>query len=498
MFVKSVTVLVVLSFILRILFIFQGAVSFHYDMSRDAFEAAQIWKDHNFKIIGPPTSTPGLYHGVFYYYLIAIFYGFGNGNPTVVAILLSLLSSLTVIPIMLLAKDFFKKMKWVIIAGLLFSLSFEAIQYGSWISNPGPSMLTIVLFFYFLRLWQKGKGKGLYLAVLMAALSTQFQFFFLYLFILIPVFSYIFKLKITPKNIIISMFIVLLGLSSFIIAIYKFNSFGLIINGFNGIFTNTQLSFGTSFTEQLLNYINSYTNFFKNNFFPINIFIGGILSFIVLYKIKKEKFILFCLLSNIPVFIFGGHSNIYATAGLIAPAILGLIYFLNKLDKKLALFILCLIFLSNIHYILKYQSKGQILLVIPKDMILKSEIELIDKTYQLSKGRPFSINTLTLPLWTNTTWAYLYSWYGKNKYGYVPSFYGHDQIGLLGNDDLPYINEPLETTFFILEPGDGIPEDRIIWEQGSEDSKTQLIEEFKFNGLKLQYRKPKEELLSKK
>lgn len=104
-----IVLLVILAFILRIIFVFQGGVSFHYDMSRDAFEAMQIWKYHQLKILGPPTSTPGLYHGVFYYYLIALFYAIGNGDPRVAAVFLSLLSSLTVIPIILLTNDALSK-----------------------------------------------------------------------------------------------------------------------------------------------------------------------------------------------------------------------------------------------------------------------------------------------------------------------------------------------------------------------------------------------------
>ena len=178
---KAIFLLVILAFLLRIIFVFQNGVSFHYDMARDAFEAQQIWKDHNLKLLGPPTSTPGLYHGVLYYYLIAPFYMLGQGDPRIVAIFLSFINCLAIIPIVLLAKDFFKSNKWAILSGLLFTVSFEAVQYAPWISDPSPAMLTIALFFYFLRVWQKGNQLGLYLAVFMAALSTQFEFFFLYL-----------------------------------------------------------------------------------------------------------------------------------------------------------------------------------------------------------------------------------------------------------------------------------------------------------------------------
>ena len=193
--------LVILAFVLRILFIFQGGVSFHYDMARDAYEAEQIWKNHNLKILGPPTSTPGLYHGVLYYYLIAPFYSLSQGDPRAVAIFLSFINSLVIIPIVLLAKDLFKSNKWAYLAGFLFVVSFEGTQYAPWISNPTPAALTIALFFLFLRLWQKGKNYALYFAVFSAALSIQFQFFLIYLFLLIPIFGILFKIKIGTKAI---------------------------------------------------------------------------------------------------------------------------------------------------------------------------------------------------------------------------------------------------------------------------------------------------------
>jgi len=96
-----------------------------------------------------------------------------------------------------------------------------------------------------------------------------------------------------------------------------------------------------------------------------------------------------------------------------------------------------------------------------------------------------------LPLWTNTTWAYLYSWYGQAKYGYVPSFYGHNQVGLLGNESLALNEKPLDKTFFIIEPHVGIPDDRYKWEIGAEDSKSELKKEFLYGELLLQYRNPK-------
>jgi len=420
----------------------------------------------------------------------------GNGDPRVVAVFFSLLNSLVLIPLMLLAKDLFKNKRLVLFAGLLFVISFEAIQYAAWLSNPAPAVLTVALFFLFLHVWQKGKTYGLYLAILSASLSTQFQFFLIYLFFLIPVFGMIFKIKTLPKVIGISFLLAILGLVNFFLAAAKFKTFGNILFGFFNIGTAGQIDFRSQFGELLLNYINRIAELFTLNFFPTNVFLGGLLAVLVLYFIRKNIFLLFCLLSNLPIFIFGGHSNTYASIGLVVPAVLGTVVLLRDLTKfsKIVVYIICVIIvISNLFAIFKYNGLGQIILVIPNDMNLKNELSLIDKTYELAQNQPFSINTLTLPLWTNTTWAYLYSWYGKNKYGFIPSFIGHDQVGLLGSESLKLEKKPLDKTFLIIEPHVGIPEDRFTLEIGSEESKSKLIEEYLYGELKLQFRKPIDE-----
>lgn len=484
---------IILSFALRSLFIFQGSVSFHYDMARDAFLALQIWGNSDLKIIGPPTSTPGLFHGALYYYLLAPLYGLGKGDPGIVAFFFSFLNSLTVIPVMLLTRDLFRSLKLAILAGLLFTVSFEANQYAGWISNPSPAVLTVALYFYFLTIWQKGKISGLYLATLMAVLSIQFQFFLIYLLLLIPVFGYLFKLKIIFTQFVKSLTIAILGLSSFIIAAIKFQTIKVSILGFVGIATASQIDFRSGFSQSLINFIDKFSDLFIYNFFPTSVVLGGMLSLAAVYFLKKEKLIFFFLFSNLPIIIFGGHSNIYANIGLVAPAILSVVNLVKILSRRSKLLVMIIIFLviaSNLYAIFKNSPQGQLILVIPNDMVLKNQIKMIDFTYKKASGQPFSINTLTLPLWTNTTWAYLYNWYGRPKYGYLPVFYGHDQIGLLGNEVLKKVENPLDKTFFIIEPHVGIPDDIYQLEIGSEDSKSKLISEEKFGDLKVQERKP--------
>lgn len=465
-------------------------------MARDAYEAQAIWKNHDIKVQGPPTTTPGLYSGVLYYYLLAIPYSISNGDPKVAAIFLSLISSLSIIPIFLLAKDLLKSNPWAYLAALLFAISFEATQYGPWLSNPSPAIFTIACFFYSLRLWQKNNKWGLPLAVLFASFSAQLEFFLIFLFVVILLFKYFFKIKFKFTELFLSLIIFLGLMSTFLISMIRFNTFSQVLQGFLSIGQAADISFRIKFTDFLFIYINRFSDLFINNFFPLNVLIGGILGFSVLVILAKhsDKFILFTLLSYIPIFLFGGQNAPYTTVGMVVPAILGvslLLQIIFKKDRKLAFLAVTLILFANLYMILKINPHGQLLLVIPKQMLLKNQLNLIDETYQEADGKQFSINTLTLPLWTNTSWAYLYSWYGQKKYGYLPSFYGRDQIGLLGADDLQKIDKPLSLSFFIIEPQIGIPQNFYNQEISTEDGKTKLVESFKFDGLTLERRQPK-------
>lgn len=507
--IKKVILLVIFAFVLRILFISQGAVSFHYDMSRDAYEAKDIWQNHDVKIQGPSTTTPGLYSGVFYYYLLSLPYGLSHGDPRIAALFLSLINSLTIIPVFLLAKDIFKSSKWAILASLFFAVSFEAIQYGPWLSNPGPAIFTIAMFFYSFRLWQKGSKWGLPLSVIFAGLSAQLEFFLTFLFATIIIFKFLFNIKVTFKQVFYSIALSLLILSTFVISMIKFNTFTQTTRAFFTIFQNTEVNFRVTFTDLLSNFLNRFSDLYINNFFPVNVFIGGMLALAVLFTLFHKsfiaqndknldrnpyRFILFCLLSYLLIFIFGGQNAAYTTVGMVIPAILGMTILLQnvfKINNKFGISLIVVIVVSNLYMTFKIAPQGQQLLVIPKDMVLKNQLNLIDQTYKLAEGKPFSINSLTVPLWTNTTWAYLYLWYGKNKYNYLPSFYGHDQVGLKGDNDLEKVEKGQDISFFIIEPHIGIPENIYKQEIEAENNKTLLIKEISYGDLKLQLRKPK-------
>ena len=90
----ALVVIFVIALILRFLY-FPSNIYFGIDQARDAFVSQSIFKG-DFKIIGPTTSVPGLFHGVLYYYIFSPVYFFSAGSPEAVSAFLRIVNALGV------------------------------------------------------------------------------------------------------------------------------------------------------------------------------------------------------------------------------------------------------------------------------------------------------------------------------------------------------------------------------------------------------------------
>lgn len=505
-----------LALFLRTMFLPQKALTFGYDQARDAINATQIAQGH-IKIFGPPASQPGLFHGVFYYYVLAPAYLVGHGSPLVAAYWIALINSLTVILVFYLAYLMTKKISIGLLAAFLFAISFEATQYATWLSNPTLGIFTVPLMYLGLWMWINGKSKqntgtstkdksflrrnaAPIMAAIGLGLSIQSEIFLVYHIVPLVVWLWVGRKNVTRKQLTIFGGILLVTLSTMAMAQLKFG-LPATLTAIKQLSTSTEsnLAYAKSIGDYAILYLNQIGRIFSFNSYPGNPGYGGgfVIALILVSLIGSKKFqispkLFLCtwLLSHLTVVTVGGTSTPFLMVG-IGPAVSLLIaLFLgewwSKNYKIIVLGILAVMVFGNISMILKENSKGSTLFSIQTEMTLAHQLPAIDYTYEASRGNKFTINTVTSPLWINIVWTYLYNWHGQSKYGYTPSWTGKGQEGQLVS--LPNATLTQGDHFLIIEPLGGIPTKFFDDTIAEENSRFVLISEKSFGEIRVQHR----------
>lgn len=429
---------------LRLLYF--DAVTFGYDQARDALQSIRIIENMDPKIIGPTTDIRGLFHSPLYWYMVSPFYYFFGGDPAIARIPMIFINMLNIILIYFIAKGLFKNEKIALLSSLFMTVSFEATQYARWLSNPPPALLTTGIFFYGFWLVFNKKPIGLPLMVFVWGFSVDFQFFLVYQIVfLIGAFFY---LLLKHKEVLIRSFKQFYWFYIASIVPWVFYITAELKFGFQGsrallgFMTKHETGANESIFPKLINFTNSLvrnvavnlTGSNKEIAFYLFFILFGYLIYLFITKKKLRGIILFLLMWFLsPVIIYPLEKNYsyFLNIGNLYPLILltmmVIVDFASRL-KKFGLYILIagiiIILYNNINAIITENKKGETLFSLQDTQVLTDEKKVIDYTYMQSNKKLFSFNTLTNPLFMNTTWAYLYNWYGKKKYGYMPIWEG--------------------------------------------------------------------------
>lgn len=492
----------VLALAVRWLYLPSKAVLFTFDQARDAFVAGEILAGH-LKILGPPVSgVPGFFHGVLYYYVIAPAYLLGHGNPVIVAYWLSFLNALGIFVLFYLVKKMTGDILPAILAALLYAVSFEQSQYAAWLSNPSMGVWFVLLLYTGLYLWLKEK-KVRYLILLGFSFGFAIQSNVSLAYNIVPISIWLWysRKDLGKKQILALVIPFLAAVSSMILVEFRFGFKS--IEGIKHILAGQQIQGQKQrLGDYMLAYANHMGDVFAHNIFPFISALGGLLGLGVLvkylfdigkrdYKYKLEiKFLITWVLSYLIAASVGATTVPHVSVGIGVGFIVLLAFFIwetYKENKFLAVVILVIILAANLTKVAGENSKGQTIFAIQNDMTLTNELKIVDYTYQMAHGKPFSISTLTSPLFINTTWSYLYNWYGKSKYGYLPYWVGRDQVGQLGND-LQTAQDNIPEHFFIMESTVGIPDTWITYAKGDQDSMSKLVDQTNFGELVVQQR----------
>ncbi len=498
---KALVVVFLFAYIIRIFYLPFGGLSFAYDQARDAFVASNMARG-DFKILGPPVSgVPGLYHGVFYYYLITPFYVLGNGSPLLVAYVQSFINALGIFIAYTLGRTFTKSRRAGILSAVFYAISYEATQYANLLTNVSLAALFVPLFYLFLYLWLvAGKFYSVF-SGLFFGLMVQSEIALLYHAVPLIIFVILRRGFIHIVSAFQFIVIFVLTTLSMILVEIKFG-----FKGVGGLIYLLTRSDGISKQRDWLDiftiYIGQLSETVANNIFPASFVIAGVVFAIILiatvYKLKTTKkknthlawqyFLPIAIAPQIVALPFGGGNmrHLMVGAGMLITT-----YFAIFTSKHLirrtwifATFVFLVLF-TNTLYIFANNVKGQTIFPLQRDLTISKVTQVVDYTYTAADKGAFSVNTITSPLWINTLWSYSYNWYGFNKYNYLPRWAGHNQVGQLGNN-LAVGREAVH--FLIIEPTYGIPEGFINQTLSEENSVSVVLEEKHFGDIIVQKR----------
>jgi 4-amino-4-deoxy-L-arabinose transferase-like glycosyltransferase len=442
---KKKTLYTLFGFFLTAVFIrflfFPSNTQFAYDHAREAFNARQILSG-DFKIIGPPTTAnPLINHGALFYYIAAPVYWLSGGNPEGLSIFLRLYNAAGVFLIFALGTIIANK-RTGLMAALLYAISFEQTQYSLFMGHPAMAVLTtMTMYFGFALLIFRKKTWGLILAAVGFGLSIQFHFGLVALAPLFVLYPLVFRKqlpKVSVKTILVALTGFALTTITFILADLKYNFrtlHGLLLllqppkSDTGNIFSKLEILHAV-----LQRYITD--NFFIVPFVGFSIIVLGVVFFLLIKRKPTRSqgiFLLIWLIWGMILYYLANSQIYYYSVGTSISLLLLAAFLLDTiLIKKriIGITVITLIVIWNFYQIMLYNPQGPINAITSQDgMLLKDEKAIIDYTYKKADGKPFAINALTIPYEINTTWSYLYDWYGKKKYGYVPVWGGSHASG---------------------------------------------------------------------
>lgn len=494
--------------VLRFLY-FPGDIYFGIDQATGAFAVEEILSGHP-KLIGPSTTFPGLRHGVLYYYISAPFYFFGNGNPAFMAAFLRIINASGVFLIFALGAVLFNKYVGII-AAALYAISFEQTQFALYFNHPSLAVISILIMYLGLGLLIfKKKGYGLIIALAGLGLSIQFEFILTYLIIPFILILITFR-KLIPKiNFRIaglSLITFLLTIMTFIIAEIKFSFRSAqllpkLLIGNNPKFLERILSTYLFEMDQVIKFSLVGVDRLKN-------FTGLVLllSFIALVLTKANKqaaFLGIWFFSALIIYFITGGDDItvgiiqyHPNVGISLSLAIFVSYILYSMGKKLGFIlpVVLIVFIAvlNFSLIQKFNPLGSMPEINAQSfMLLSDEEEVLDYLYQDAAGKPFAVSGITMPYIINTTWSYLFEWYGQQRYGYLPVWNGKNALGYPGNLKVQEAQEGLpDVRYLIIEPVRGIPEHLINEYLQNESYFTYIQEEHKIGHFIVQKRRAK-------
>lgn len=410
---------------------------FHFDQGYHGLAIKQIWEQKRIALLGHKTDVEGVFHGSAFYYLMLPFYLVSFWNPAGVSFLLGFLDGLSVIFIFLIGRRLFGR-KVGFLSSLLYATSYSVVSYSRWLSNVTLIPFFSSVFFYLLVRAEEQNLLFFLLACFFAGLVIQLNgaigFFFLPLLVL---FAFFLRKKFFAQKKYLAGSMVVFLLPSLPLVLFDLRHNFLVSRSILRLFFqegNLGFSLARAFKNLTL-LETEIVNLFSYQFPLVSLILVSLVVLATLRTFAKRqkgrrKLKLICLFNLVPflglVFYQGGIHGFFIM-GLLPVLVIffswGLIFWGKKGFLRLPIFVLVLaIIFLNLYRWRGFLKPGFNLVPIgTRNLItLNDRKEAIDFMYQKAGGQPFKTLIYIIPYFQEQPWDYVFSWYGKAKYSYLP------------------------------------------------------------------------------
>lgn len=444
----------------------RGYFAFTFDQGRDFLQWHELSRGH-ISLLGPPTGIDGVFHGVWWHWLIASFFILFRGDPLLVVASFNLLSSAIILIAYFLGKILKDRWLGIILAGIV---AVSPFFYSTGAQLWHPNLVPLITILLLIAVWQKLQGKWSYLPVA-AVLGLIFEFEIGYAGLFLPAFfiaSLIFRIwPQTIKESFLSIGAFMFWLLPRLVfelrhGFIQFRSFFRYLSPGRRV--------DQAFIARIVARLDSFIHVIAQTYAAGNKFISlGILLLVFIFILKswREKaaikklqhflviiILLFLLVASIyPQALWDYY--LIGIPALCLPLVGWVFYLITKKTHLLGWVVygIWLIFLLTPWLLSRFEPW------IGDHSVYKNQLAVVENIYQDADHKPFNVSVYS-PSVIDYTYHYLFLWYGMKNYGYTPD---RDTIQKL----VYYVvepeiwNPPLKEAWLRERVGDGT----IIWRQ---------------------------------
>lgn len=429
------SVIILIALYLRMGGVLSKSFAYTYDVGRDLIQVQKIVGDHKIPLIGQTTGLGGLYYGPWWYYILTPPFVISQGNPQGIVLFMVLTGVAAIICGYFFGRKISDKWLGVIIAALL-GLSYAMVGLSSQIWNPNIAPLVLLILFLIIPLTGRKKNnflKNIWIGILLGLLLDAEIVFGVLIIISIILFLFFLEKRrfftLQSMGILLGIFIMLLPR-----VVFELRHDFIMTRSLFTQHSSEQKIFEPFHLfdvapDRSITFLNQFSDTFGlSNIVSILILIACFLTLFLLRKTiqKKEKGVIILCFFIITTFFLGSAVFARAVWGhyLVALPVVYIVfvslssYVLARRHRIVGVGIIILICFASVRVPVIIESiknpywEGNA-------AVYRNQEAVIDFIYKNANNKPFNYIAYT-PVVHDFTYQYLFSWYGKKTYGYVP------------------------------------------------------------------------------